>query len=208
MSKAQEVLKRIENLSQMGVPDGWERVDQVSTSRTTQRILVYGSIVGALLCGFLGYTVFKFDTLHELRTLTDAYGKNVILGSIAISVFVMLLIHEAIHLVCLPNFGRTQNTIVGFNLLSLFVVYLDQMSINRFLLMLLAPVSILGVALASFAIVKSEFFVLAAILLVVNVGSSLGDVAMAARVSKIRKTHGKIWNLGTHYIALRRSSPA
>lgn len=204
MSRAQETLKRIEELANADIPDGWERVDQVGTTAFTQRVLTYGSIVGAILCAFIGFTVFNFDPLQELKTLSTIYGKNLVFGAIVGSIIVMLPIHEAIHILFHPGHGCTQRTIVGFTFVSMFVMYLDQMSINRFLVMLLAPVTIIGVTIITFALMMEQFFVIAAILFAVNIGTSLGDLAMAKRVSKIRKNHSKIWSRGTHFIAMKR----
>jgi hypothetical protein len=204
MSRAQETLKRIEELANADIPDGWERVDQVGTTAFMQRVLTYGSIVGAIFCAIIGFTVFNFDPLQELKTLSTIYGKHLVFGTIVGSIIVMLPIHEAIHILFHPDHGCTQRTIVGFTFVSMFVMYLDQMSINRFLVMLLAPVTIIGATIITFALMMEQFFVIAAILFVVNIGTSLGDLTMAKRVSKIRKNHSKIWNRGTHFIAMKR----
>lgn len=204
MTRLQNSLTLIQQLSGAPAPDGWERVDKIANTNAVRRVVAYGSISLLLLSIGVSFFVFQFDVLKELDALADQVGSNAAFGVLIGSILLMLPLHEILHAVSHPDRGRTYRTVFGTNFVSMYSLYLAEMNIERFLVVLLAPVVTISGILLVFVILLPQWKVVALILSVVNLGMSLSDLAMFVRASRIRRTHSKIWNRGSHFIAFKR----
>ncbi|MFG6149275.1 DUF3267 domain-containing protein [Halobacillus sp. B23F22_1] len=90
--------------------------------------------------------------------------------------FVLLIIHESIHLVFVPNFIKSDRTFVGVNWLVGFVYTEQSITKSRFLLIALAPFLILSIVLplilGTFGLLTSTF----KLLIIINAAASSVDL--------------------------------
>jgi hypothetical protein len=96
----------------------------------------------------------------------------------------LLPVHELLHALCTPGWGRSPNTVIGLwpSKFLLYAYYQGEMSRNRFLLTLLAPFSLLSLAplaiIASFRTVPLSMDLLVPLILLslLNGIASSGDI--------------------------------
>ncbi|GGF13875.1 hypothetical protein GCM10010954_10790 [Halobacillus andaensis] len=96
--------------------------------------------------------------------------------------FVLLIIHEGIHLIFVPNFKKSDRTFVGVNWLVGFVYTEQSMTKRRFLLIALAPFLILSIVLpfilGALGLLTSTF----KLLIIINAAASSVDLLSSSLV--------------------------
>ena len=67
--------------------------------------------------------------------------------SIVLWLFLLLVIHELIHLILIPNFVKSERTYVGFTLFGGFVITEEEISKSRYVIITIAPFVIISIIL-------------------------------------------------------------
>jgi len=90
--------------------------------------------------------IFSNVSLKEFGIEPNSISFTINLGSIF---FIMLLIifHELLHLIFIPNFIKSENTFIGLTLFGVFVATEENIPKSRFLLVTIAPFIIISVIL-------------------------------------------------------------
>lgn len=95
-------------------------------------ISIINSFSGISLNEF-GFSAHKFEFTFNL--------------SIIVWLFVLLVIHELIHLIFIPNFIQSEKTYVGMMLFGGFVITEEEISKSRYIIITIAPFVIISIIL-------------------------------------------------------------
>jgi hypothetical protein len=93
--------------------------------------------------------IFSQVTLAEFGFKQDTFSITINL-TIILGVIFLVIIHEFLHLIFIPNLGRSSSTIFGLTLLGGFVATEEEMRKSRFMLITIAPFIIGSVILPLF----------------------------------------------------------
>ncbi|BBH20038.1 hypothetical protein Back11_13830 [Paenibacillus baekrokdamisoli] len=98
-----------------------------------------------------GITLILTSLFHPIRLEDFGFHGGSITFKInilyIIGIFVVLIIHELIHLVLVPNFMKSNKTWIGIQLFGGFVLTEEVMSRNRFVLISLSPFLVISIIL-------------------------------------------------------------
>jgi len=94
------------------------------------------AVAGLISIGMV--SVFSTISLEEFGLTSDSFAIRIDLR-IIIALIVLVVVHELLHLVFIPNFLTSKKTFVGLNLLGGFVISEDEIAKRRYILITLAP---------------------------------------------------------------------
>ena len=89
------------------------------------------------------YTMISFE---EFGFSLDDISITINLGMI-MAVFSLIILHEALHLVFIPNFKQSTKTVVGLTFFGAFVVTEEEIRKTRYILITIAPFLIISILL-------------------------------------------------------------
>lgn len=90
--------------------------------------------------------LFASISLREFGLEPGRLSFTLHIGSI-FALFFLLVVHEFIHLIFVPNFAKSKKTYVGIALFGAFVATEEEMSKTRFLIITIAPFVIISILL-------------------------------------------------------------
>ncbi|MFS0783442.1 DUF3267 domain-containing protein [Bacillus sp. 1P06AnD] len=90
--------------------------------------------------------IFSSISLSDFGIKSDAITITINL-SIILWLFLLLVIHELIHLILIPNFVKSEKTYVGFTLFGGFVITEEEISKSRYIIITIAPFVIISIIL-------------------------------------------------------------
>ena len=108
-----------------------------------------GSLVGAIILSIPFMIINLFIAIVVLGTIStisfeefgftpDSFSITINLGMI-IALIAVIIIHELLHLVFIPNFTRSSKTFVGLTLHGGFVITEEEIAKSRYILISIAP---------------------------------------------------------------------
>ncbi|MFF3102540.1 DUF3267 domain-containing protein [Viridibacillus arvi] len=104
--------------------------------------------------------IFSSISLSDFGLTPDAISITINLGSI-IGLILLLILHELLHLIFIPNFTKSEKIYVGFTLFGGFVITEEEISKSRYIFITIAPFIIISIILP---LILSAFWQLTTIL--------------------------------------------
>lgn len=127
-------------------------------------------IIAASISIFIIY-IFSSISLSEFGITTNGYAFTIYLSDI-LWLVLMLVMHELIHLIFIPNFIKSEKTYVGLTLVGGFVFTEEEISKSRYIIITIAPFVIISLILP---LVLSVFGLLTTTLKFLIILNSLGS---------------------------------
>lgn len=90
--------------------------------------------------------IFSSISLSDFGLKPDGISITINLG-IILWLFLLLVMHEFIHLILVPNFAKSEKTYVGITLFGGFVITEEEISRSRFIFITVAPFVIISIIL-------------------------------------------------------------
>lgn len=90
--------------------------------------------------------IFSSISLKEFGLTSNSISITIDFGAIFLMIL-FVIIHEVLHLVFVPNFIKSKNTIMGLTLFGGFVTTEEKISKSRFILITIAPFIIISIIL-------------------------------------------------------------
>lgn len=90
--------------------------------------------------------IFSSISLKEFGLTPNSISITIDFGAIFLMI-IFVIIHEVLHLVFVPNFIKSKNTIIGVTLFGGFVTTEEKISKSRFILITIAPFIIISIIL-------------------------------------------------------------
>jgi len=134
-----------EGLHQELVNSGWVPLKDPG-SIAVAIILSVPFMVINLFIAIMAIRVFSTISWEEFGFTPDSFSITINLGGI-LALILLVIFHELLHLIFIPNFIASKKTYVGLTLLGGFVVTEEEIERARFILITLAPFLIISVIL-------------------------------------------------------------
>jgi len=115
--------------------------------------------------------IFNTISLSDFGIKPDEISITINLSSIFLLVL-LLVIHELIHLIFIPNFVKSNKTYIGFTWFGAFVLTEEEISKSRFIIISIAPFVIISMI---FPLILSVFGLLTTTLKLLIILNSLGS---------------------------------
>ncbi|HEU65914.1 MAG TPA: DUF3267 domain-containing protein [Chloroflexi bacterium] len=128
-------------------------------------------------------SVVSTISFEEFGFTPDSFSITINLGIIFLIILVVVL-HELLHLVFIPNFLRSQKTFVGLNLLGGFVISEDEIARSRYILITIAPFIIISVILPVILGVLGLLTSTVKLLIILNAMASSVDILNLLLITK------------------------
>lgn len=190
------ILKRAQSLDAT-----WMPVASVGISLVERRVLFYVGIIllGVIICS--PTIVFGLDPIQAVKSANVEFGSLFVGLLTAVILISIPLMHEALHLAAHPDLGQSNSTIVGGNIVMLFVLYDGPMTKERMVVYLLLPfVGLLIILCAALTFVPTLWPVWVAF-----IGNHLamctGDLLLLWKLLRVRNPIKEVWNCGTVLMA-------
>ncbi len=104
--------------------------------------------------------------------------------SVILGIVLLLIIHELLHLMFIPNFMRSEKTFVGLTLFGAFVITEEEISKSRYMFITIAPFIIISII---FPLILSVFGLLTTTLKLLIILNSIGSSVDLLNFLLIRK---------------------
>jgi len=134
-----------ENLHQELVNSGWVALREPG-SLAVAIILSVPFMVTNLFITVMAIRIFSTISFEEFGFTPDSFSITINLGVI-IALFSLLIIHELLHLIFIPNFISSSKTYVGLAIFGGFVYTEEEINKSRFILITVAPFFVVSVML-------------------------------------------------------------
>ncbi len=147
-------------------------------------MIIIGVSMYVLIDAFVGIDLKQFGIDFNTGEFTFSINLKVILGI----VFIMLL-HELIHLIFIPNFIKSRKTIIGLNIFVGFVYTEEMIGRNRFFVISLAPFVIISILFPIILGYLGLLTGLMVILIIINgAGASVDILNVILVLTQVSKT--------------------
>lgn len=125
------------------IQDGWTPMKEPKNFVNALLLSVPFMIINTLISiGIIN--IFSDISLHEFGLTTEGAFITIDLVSLLLIVFLVIL-HELIHLIFIPNFIKSEKTWIGLTLFGGFVATEEKISKPRFVLITIAPFFIISI---------------------------------------------------------------
>ncbi|HEK9103938.1 TPA: DUF3267 domain-containing protein [Bacillus pseudomycoides] len=137
------VPKGDKTLDIMLTQDGWTPMKEPKNFVNALFLSVPFMIINALISiGIIN--IFSDISLREFGLTTEGVFITIDLVSLLLIIFLVIL-HELIHLIFIPNFIKSEKTWIGLTLFGGFVATGEEISKSRFVLITIAPFFIISI---------------------------------------------------------------
>ena len=143
--KRKQLPKFDESLHQELVNNGWAPLREPG-SIAVAIILSVPFIFTNLVIAVLAIRIFSTISLEEFGFTPDSFSITINLGVI-VALFILLIIHEVLHLIFIPNFISSSKTYVGLAIFGGFVYTEEEIVKSRFILITMAPFLLVSIIL-------------------------------------------------------------
>jgi hypothetical protein len=167
------------------INDGWVPMKEPKKLSSAILISIPIMFINALI-SIVIINMFSTISLNEFG-ITSSLSINIDLGVI-IWVFLLIIFHELIHLLFIPNFLKSRKTMIGFTLFGCYVHTEEELSKSRYILVTIAPFIILSIILplilGVFGLLSSTF---KSLVLLNSMASSLDILMLILLLTQIPK---------------------
>ena len=143
--KRKQLPKFDESLHEELVNNGWAPLREPG-SIAVAIILSVPFIFTNLFIAVLAIRIFSTISLEEFGFTPDSFSITINLGVI-VALFILLIIHEVLHLIFIPNFISSSKTYVGMAIFGGFVYTEEEIVKSRFILITMAPFLLVSIIL-------------------------------------------------------------
>lgn len=127
------------------VKNGWTPLREPKNLAVAILLSIPLMVIAALISiGIIN--IFSTISFEEFGLTPDSFSITINL-SIIFLIILIIVLHELLHLVFIPNFFSSKKTFVGLNLLGGFVISEDEIARSRYILITIAPFIIISVIL-------------------------------------------------------------
>ncbi len=127
------------------IDHGWILLKEPKTFLLIIIVSIPLMIINTLIC--LGAIhIFSDITFQEFGIASVPFTITIDLGVI-LGIFLILVIHELIHLMFVPNFIKSRQTFIGLTIFGGFVYTEEEISKTRYIIITIAPFIILSILL-------------------------------------------------------------
>jgi hypothetical protein len=105
---------------------------------------------GAIMNIFSGFSLYDFGLTPDGINITIHVSMSIANLRVIVWLVLLVVIHEFIHLLFIPNFIKSKNTYAGFTWVGAFVITEDEIPKARYITITLAPFVIISVILPLF----------------------------------------------------------
>lgn len=139
--------------------------------------------------------IFSIISFEEFGFTPNSFSITINLGMI-IALIILIIIHELLHLVFIPNFKRSSKTFVGLTFYGGFVVTEEEIAKSRYILISIAPFLIASIILPSILGVFGLLTPSVKLLVLLNAMASSVDILNLLLVIKQVPTNAVLKNNG------------
>ncbi|WP_078434071.1 DUF3267 domain-containing protein [Metabacillus halosaccharovorans] len=127
------------------ISNGWIPIKEPKNLISSILLSVPLMIVNAIIAiGVIN--VFSNISLSDFGLTSDSISLTINL-SIILWLFLLLVLHELLHLIFIPKFNKSDKTFVGITMFGGFVITEEEISKSRYILITIAPFIIISVIL-------------------------------------------------------------
>jgi Putative zincin peptidase len=127
------------------IKNGWVPMKEPKNLLTAILLSIPLMIVAAIICiGVIN--IFSTTSLSDFGLTPDSISITINLGIIFLLVL-LLVLHELLHLIFIPNFIKSKKTYIGLTLFGGFVITEEEISKSRYIFITLAPFMIISIIL-------------------------------------------------------------
>ncbi|WP_175638229.1 DUF3267 domain-containing protein [Metabacillus schmidteae] len=127
------------------INNGWVQMKEPKNVRSAILFSVPLMIVNVLISiGVIN--IFSTISLSDFGLTSDSISITINFG-IILWLALLLILHELLHLIFIPNFKKSDKTFVGITLFGGFVITEEEMSKSRYIFITIAPFIIISVIL-------------------------------------------------------------
>ncbi|WP_332634883.1 DUF3267 domain-containing protein [Halalkalibacter flavus] len=127
------------------IKNGWVPMKEPKTLISAILLSVPLIVVNAIISiGVIN--VFSTISLSDFGLTSDSISITINLG-IIFWLVLLLILHELLHLIFIPNFIKSEKTFVGFTLFGGFVITEEEVSKSRYIFITIAPFMIISIIL-------------------------------------------------------------
>lgn len=127
------------------IKNGWVPMKEPKTLISAILLSVPLMVVNAIISiGVIN--IFSTISLSDFGLLSDSISITINLG-IIFWLVLLLILHELLHLIFIPNFIKSEKTFVGFTLFGGFVITEEEVSKSRYIFITIAPFMIISIIL-------------------------------------------------------------
>ncbi|WP_139892393.1 DUF3267 domain-containing protein [Bacillus sp. D386] len=141
--------------------------------------------------------IFSSISLSDFGLTPDAISITINLSSV-LSLIILLILHELLHLIFIPNFTKSEKTYIGLTLFGGFVLTEEEISKSRYIFITIAPFIIISIILP---LVLSSFGLLTMtlkFLIILNAMGSSVDLLNLLLIIKQVSKNAILKNNGTN----------
>lgn len=176
MKFARRIPQGDKNISEELLKDGWKRLKEPKSLA----IAVLAAVPIMIICGFISnFIVTRFynpiGKIIEERSFSFTISIFDIIYFI-LAMLVLVIIHELLHIMFMPNFTRSDKTCFGITLFGGFAYTSEKISRSRFIVISIMPVVIISIAFPVILGVFNGFNGLIAFFIILNAASSAVDI--------------------------------
>jgi len=144
-----KILKKLpnskENIHMDLITNGWVPMKEPKNVVSAILLSVPLMLVNAILTiGVIN--IFSTISLSDFGLTSDSFTLTINL-SVILWLFLLLILHEFLHLIFIPNFIKSDKTFVGITMFGGFVITEEALSKTRYILITIAPFIIISVIL-------------------------------------------------------------
>ncbi|WP_026561837.1 DUF3267 domain-containing protein [Bacillus sp. J37] len=144
-----KILKKLpnskENIHMDLITNGWVPMKEPKNVVSAILLSVPLMLVNAILTiGVIN--IFSTISLSDFGQTSDSFTLTINL-SVILWLFLLLILHEFLHLIFIPNFIKSDKTFVGITMFGGFVITEEALSKSRYILITIAPFIIISVIL-------------------------------------------------------------
>jgi len=144
-----KILKKLpnskENIHMDLITNGWVPMKEPKNVVSAILLSVPLMLVNAILTiGVIN--IFSTISLSDFGQTSDSFTLTINL-SVILWLFLLLILHEFLHLIFIPNFIKSDKTFVGITMFGGFVITEEALSKTRYILITIAPFIIISVIL-------------------------------------------------------------
>ncbi len=190
-----ELPKYSEDIHSELINNGWIQIKEPKTIATAIVLSIPIMLLNAVL-SILIINIFSSISLGEFGISMNYFSININLLNI-VWIFVLIIVHELLHLVIIPNFHKSNKTFIGFTPFGGYVHTEEELSKPRFILITITPFIVLSILLP---LVLSVFGLLTttikALILLNSMSSSVDILAFVLIVFQVPR-NATLRNNGT-----------
>ncbi len=127
------------------INNGWIQLKEPGSPACATALSIPFMIINLFLT-VLSMSTYTTISFEEFGFTPDAFSIIINLGMI-FALIIVIILHEALHLIFIPNFQQSSKTVIGLTFFGGFVVTEEEIKKSRYMLITIAPFLIASILL-------------------------------------------------------------